>query len=205
MPEPLPRPRPPKDSRRPFLLSLVFTVVAVLLATVHNFGGSYDPTLAVLTATLVAVIWYTYFSYLAVHKQLPTRLSTDFQAESHNLLHLHPVLSNPNHGYIRVRVYLDLWFDGRPFPTDGFYSGKETLVLAPGDGFSGNIEIDEATLGNPDTLLVRLRAEWEDDAGNSGTTPWKHWSVDTATTEAAAIVGESEIGRLFDNLPAVVA
>lgn len=38
------------------------------MAVVPNWRGRYDPSLAVLTATLVAVIWYTFFSYCALHR-----------------------------------------------------------------------------------------------------------------------------------------
>lgn len=47
--------------------TLAFSVVAVGLALGHAGPGSrYDANLAVLTATLVAILWYTCFTYEAV-------------------------------------------------------------------------------------------------------------------------------------------
>ena len=50
---------------RPLVIAISFTIVAVVLAVAPVFYGraTYEPTLAVLTATLIAVIWYSLFTH----------------------------------------------------------------------------------------------------------------------------------------------
>ena len=51
---------------KPVIVASLSSLAAIFLATVPNWGGPYDATVAVLTATLVAVIWYTCFTYQSV-------------------------------------------------------------------------------------------------------------------------------------------
>lgn len=74
------------SSRR---LAWLFTVVAVLLAVGPGisaiFAGhvaSYDAGLAVLTATLIAIVWYTHFTYQAVEASRYSAQATRESAEA---------------------------------------------------------------------------------------------------------------------------
>ncbi len=52
-------------SRRPFVIACVASVVSILLAVAPALAGrtSYRADLAVLTATLISLVWYTAFTY----------------------------------------------------------------------------------------------------------------------------------------------
>lgn len=54
---------------------MLSTAAAVLLATIG--GGPYDPSVAVLTATLIGIIWYTFFTFQAVHRAPPAWVEYD--------------------------------------------------------------------------------------------------------------------------------
>jgi hypothetical protein len=62
---------PPAVSRRlrwskPLIVASLASLTALFLSVVPNWGGPYDVNVAILTATLLAVIWYTYFTYQSV-------------------------------------------------------------------------------------------------------------------------------------------
>lgn len=51
---------------KPVMLAWLASSASLFLAIVPNWGGPYDVTVAVLTATLLAVIWYTFYTYQSV-------------------------------------------------------------------------------------------------------------------------------------------
>ncbi len=75
----------------PFATSLAFTAAAVVLAIIP--GGAYDATLAILTGTLIAVIWYTYFTYRAVEASEVQRREIEAMRRRRNLEFLQLVQS----------------------------------------------------------------------------------------------------------------
>ncbi len=75
--------------RTAFWTSVGASAAAIFLAVGPNWGGPYDANLAVLTATLTAIIWYTFFSYCALHKAEESRLRYDVRrAHAHRMVDL---------------------------------------------------------------------------------------------------------------------
>jgi len=95
------------------ILAALASIASVLLAiapSLFSAHASYSPQLAVLTATLIAVIWYTYFTFLAVHREEGGLVVYDLHYDpSDNSIDLK--LKNPTRrtvvAYAHMRVFLD--------------------------------------------------------------------------------------------------
>src|SRR2546422_10789018 len=75
---------PPRKYRSGWGLACAFSILSATLATIPNIrSGAYDPHLAILTLTLIAIIWYTYFTYRAVNPYTPTYLRTSLRGMLH--------------------------------------------------------------------------------------------------------------------------
>lgn len=193
----------PRRIRIAQLVSWISTVVGVGLAIGPNWGGRYDGSLAVLTATFIAIVWYTYFTYRAVHRDEASRLSLDAE-EVRGTRHVLVRLRNPTgERRIAARVFAEYWRDGKRERIDDLESFRgETLVLTPGREFVVLIEIAAARgvagsqfgpaieLGEREFALLRIEAEWEDDLGATGTIGPDSWMIsvlDARVTQFARI------------------
>src|SRR5712691_4439877 len=128
----------PKRFRVPLGIAWAASAIAVVLVTAP--GGKYDPTLAILTLTVIAVIWYTYFTYRSVHEKplayVVVELTYDGSFEV-----LAPIVRNPTERGLEVRLNLDIWVDRKAVAIDAFYSGKEPKPLGPTQGFRGAVDL----------------------------------------------------------------
>ncbi len=178
----------------PFALASLATIAAVSLAIGPSPRGPYDRGVAVLTATLVAVIWYTCFTFLGVFGRKPTHLDLALEyAQPPGALR--PIIRNLSDNRVRVRIQLSAYWDALlPVPFDDFYSGREEVPLEPHSGIGGWIE-----MGRPDAkvLLVKMQLEWWDDAGRSGTTEPRYWLVEIDKLRISAVIGAAHIARIF--------
>ena len=123
---------PPRRYRPALAIAWSFSVVAGLAAIGPNLRGDYDPTLTVLTLTLIAVIWYTYFSYRPANPHVPTLLRVRLLGRGAPAdIDITPELNNDSPNGVSCKVTLELWADGRPIGQDDFYSGKVAKPLKP--------------------------------------------------------------------------
>jgi hypothetical protein len=92
----------------PLVVAVGSSLLAVGLAVWPNRHGRYDASLAVLTATLIAIVWYTYLTYLMATREEPTYLALSLEyIHSHRALR--PIISNPTTREVTVRIAFDVW------------------------------------------------------------------------------------------------
>jgi hypothetical protein len=188
---------------------LTFTALSVILATAS--GGPYDPTVAVLTATLIAIIWYTFFTFQAVHREPATWVSFDLEQRPNGTrgLEHHLVVTNPTDRVVWIRPMLQAWTDGELVMDHplGVRVEEGRFPLGPRESFEmrpfmpqTNAKYDPATgkTGPPDftELLVALYLEWKDESGRTGTTLKKFWHRGTGHPSLEGIVSQSRIEAL---------
>jgi hypothetical protein len=178
----------------PLALAIIATAAAIALAVGPSPRGPYDRSLAVLTATLVAVIWYTYFAFLGVFRRKPTHLDLALEYEPQSKA-LRPLVRNLGDNRVRLRIELGAFWDALvAIPFDDFYEGREDVPLEPHSGIGGWIE-----LGAPQgpMLVVRMRVSWWDDAGYEGATEPRHWLIEIDQGRISAVIGSKNIATLF--------
>lgn len=174
--------------KRAFGVASVATIVAVALAV--GRGGTYDPTLAVLTATLIAIIWYTFFTFQAVHREAPGWVVVDLveqRVQGMNVYMRQFVAVNPVDRVLTISPRVKVWLNGE-LKRDGaiVVGDKESFQLGPGEEFQQNVAIGLGQkVRDPKTnqfrhdanspCLVELSATWKDDIGRSGQTIPKYW------------------------------
>ena len=104
--------------------SIASIVLATLPALVHlpSFDLSailqlYDPIIAVLTATLIAVIWYSYFTFKSVHQVEETKAAE----KQENVRQLASSLVTIRAQILGLKNQLDFWHKPNTLkPLDGF-------------------------------------------------------------------------------------
>lgn len=179
--------------RNQFILSIVATMAAVGLAIGPNFRHAYDPALAVLTATLVAVIWYTFFSYCALHQVEEARLTcTVDRRDAFHPRRLRVTVANPTHSRTITFVWRVMGRragEALPIPGDLTDSAVVPLMLRPGERRGADIDIAEARgkpdsrfgpaveMGEPQVAILRVDVAWEDDLGERGALGPDYWTV----------------------------
>lgn len=197
------------------VVAVLFTMVGVLLAVfplLRAEPATYNPELAVLTATLVAVIWYTYFTYLAVHPLRDTRVEMRTELLGTVPLELQVHVDNPNRWPIECHLWIHIWVVGYKFvPVNSdFHLGKEALPLAPYESHLSIFRLGEASLvgdlSRPEKarepsafLSVVVRATWEDAEGK-GDSGWKHWRLRANPPFKKLVIFKSEIDEYFGPL-----
>lgn len=178
----------------PLVVAGVATVAAAALAIGPAPHGPYDRSVAVLTATLVAVIWYSYFTFLGVFRRRPTHidLAMEYEATSGAL---RPIIRNLSDNRVRARIRLSAYWDAlAPVPFDAFYSGNEEVTLEPNGGIGGWIEIGKQ---DAKVLVVKMQVDWWDDAGREGSTEPRYWHIELDRARISAVIGSSNIARIF--------
>jgi hypothetical protein len=169
------------------------------LATLHNPTGPYDPGLAVLTAALVALVWYTCFTFQAVHKGGPIEVAVMFNPELHPgrlALTIEPWSGRPLH--LVTRLHVQVWLDGKALELDDFLSGRDPFPMASRNTheFHRSIELHGP---NPNEALFRVWLSWEDEDGGTGETLVQRWRTDVLRGLSYSVVGQAELDRFFDN------
>ncbi|MFI5168081.1 MAG: hypothetical protein ACHQQS_15850 [Thermoanaerobaculales bacterium] len=191
----------------PLAIAVAASLATVVLACLP-LGGHYDAALAVLTATAVAVIWYTYFSYVAAHRVDPGLLLLGVEFSSGQGT-FSPTVRNPTPRTLKVRLQLKAWVDDLEIPADDFFSGKDEWILGPHgevrlvvpfyDQFRQadyDTQTGKAT-GGSTAVLVRLRASWIDESGDPGTTAETYWRINLGLGIVSPVLGQREIARHF--------
>jgi len=178
----------------PIVVATLSTIAAVTLAIGPAPRGPYDRSLAVLTATLVAVIWYTYATYQGVFGRKGTHLDLAMEYEPSSAA-LRPIIRNLSDNRVRIRIRLTAYWDAlTQVPFDEFYSGGEEVPLEPHSGIGGWLEIGAQ---NAKVLIVRMQVEWWDDAGQEGTTEPRYWLIELDRARISAVIGAANIATIF--------
>lgn len=188
------------------IIAVVGTAIATFLATFPYFCETYNPFLAVLTATLITLIWYTYFTFLAIHRKESAYIGINFSITlKTDGLHLRPFIKNYSNRKAVGKVYLDIWWDSEKRTLIDFYNGKDDFEIDPYLEFKGHIPppFSRAIKGfrpvPKDELLVKFNVQWKDDLGYKGETGFKYWRMKKRGTEfiLVPIVEPKLITKLF--------
>lgn len=191
----------------PLVLAWLASAVAVCLAVVSK--GPYDPNLAVLTATLIAVIWYAYFTFRGVRRpaRVDLRINPDLHLDSRlQKPALRPEVENKTDRRLTVRFYVCIWVDREPVPLGPFYRGERPVAVPGRRAPRGLIPLDghlkwrEERLASEE-VLVAFRAEWVDELCEPGSHPTLYWSVDLREGQTSAIIDPERIREIFGPLP----
>jgi hypothetical protein len=194
-------------------MSWVASIIGLVLAVGPNWGRSYDPSIAILTATYVAIVWYTYVTYRAVHRDEMTRLTISASRASSTREILLMIKNPTTERRITVRIFGELWRHGerQSLGVNADTLGGEPLVLSPGREFANLIEIDPAIgvpgsplgpavqLGEPEFALLRVEVDWEDDLGAAGRLGPDTWSIrvlDMSVSQFARVTQSEKFARV---------
>ncbi|MCJ7458448.1 MAG: hypothetical protein MUP17_05605 [candidate division Zixibacteria bacterium] len=176
------------------LISFVATVI-VLLFMIISLSACWlkGGTFVILSLTLLAVIWYTYFTYqLAVKKEQPVVV-----AGIHYIPEAKDVrigVENPTNRYAGTRVWVQTQVYGQNTDLGPDYSGQTIWHLTPQFSIEGhfplekpllqigknfNTMVNEANDENANRQLrLSLKVEWKDEEGNIGKYPEHFWYFD---------------------------
>jgi hypothetical protein len=203
---------PSKRFRPAWAIAWVASIGSGLAAIGPNIGGRYDPTLAVLTLTLIAVIWYTYYSYRSINRAEPTLLAYNLEGSiTPRCVHLNAVIENRSARQVKVRVHAQLWLDDSEVRLAPFYRGESVLDLPPFEVFTGVIEIDPELLKlaeNKDgtasfgyhSVKGMISLLWEDDVLESGSLGPRHYHASPREPGITPVLGSENLQPLFGPL-----
>jgi len=164
----------------PFVVALAATLLSVGLAIGPNWDGAYDPTLAVLCATLIAIVWYTFFSYCALHPSRPVIVKFHITHSGYRSILVHASNQDSTRPIeCRWRV---LGWRNKAVVDTGAVLGKDSppFTLRPGEqreqnfGFPAAIGVPgsrfgpRVELGEPEFAVLRTDFIWSDEEGNEG-------------------------------------
>jgi hypothetical protein len=170
--------KPEQSSLVPWLFTAVVFIVVVVALMCDWIGPG---TLIVLSLTLVAVIWYTYFTYrLTVKREKPVVVATiHYIPEARDVRVL---THNPTNRYAKTRVWVQAKVYGQKTTLSPDYSGQTIWHLTPQFGINGHFSIEkplqqvgkdfdtmvaEASEENlTRQLRLSLKVEWEDEDGS---------------------------------------
>jgi hypothetical protein len=162
--------------QRRFKSALVITIIASILsiffAIIPSFqGGRYSPELAILTMTLIAVVWYTYFTFCAVHTQTPTLLQLELIiTTNHRFI---SKITNYSPRTVTGRIHVDAWPRKQDNPLDPkeLYMDNnsrcefDVIPLGTSQFPTTMLSINNAEI---DSAIVGIEVEWRDDLDESG-------------------------------------
>jgi hypothetical protein len=205
----------PRRFRKAFWVSVGSSIACFLLATAHNIRGGYDPTLAVLTATLIAIVWYTFFTYCAIHREESSRLKVSLdRLESDRQRFLALTIANSTaERVINFRIRLEVIRNGAKLEAHPVFSMAEEFTLHPGHSYEGVQEISPALavegskfgpgvqLGEPERFYSRLTIAWSDDLGEVGVIGPQHYSFDVRALTRKIVYVRTQLDQAFGKFP----
>ena len=190
---------PRKRYRTAFYVACVASIVSVILAIAPAFHGNaqYDPTLAVLTATLISLVWYTYFTYKAVNKDPPTILDFGFSYQK-SPASMSLSIQNQRHHHVSCAIAFSIITANGEWPLPPPYTGQkeDKILLKPGEAFHGSVQVDSLIASLPEnqrSIIVTAKGIWEDEVGEEGVAGPKSWTVDIEKQTVRRLYSKSEV------------
>lgn len=188
-----------------FVISVIASVTAVVLAVLPAFlhaTVTYRSDVAVLTATLIAIIWYTYFTYVAVHRDEATRLIPTLSAKYGTPVALTLTVRNLSVRTVTAAIKAEIWV-GRARPADlAILSGRSehAVLIDPHGEWQYVTTVDSLFArvqdsygseyyhfgdksgpgwGDPECppVIARMSVAWRDDLGEIGIVPDRWFRV----------------------------
>jgi len=204
----------PRRFKPAFFLSLAASALSLVLAILPNRHGVYDPALAILTVTLIAVIWYTFLSFCAVFRVEESSL--EYRVQQAKVDHtIEAYICNRS----RTRDITFLWRllivrNGAIVHTDGTLAGdgSRPLRLKPGEDRSEPVRLAELQgvpgaafgpaiqAGEPEEAIARLDIAWRDDLGEFGDVRPEYWAIDLHACAVRRYQDDAEAERRWTSL-----
>ena len=194
---------PPRRFRPAFVVACLLSLASVGLAIGPGPRGPYDRELAVLTATLLGIIWYTYFSYRALHRAPETVLLTDLRSHLDGSgVTLTPVLENRSPRTVVARIRLQVWVDGEEIASRAYFDGGELAPLQPFQSVEEHfrptqdqLKVTRSATGEYWSCWTRLQVvmsvAWRDDLQEAGVLDLQYWHA-TGPSKTLVRVSDSE-------------
>ena len=206
---------PRKRFRRAFYTAWASSIAAVVFAVAPAFSGSaeYDAALAVLTATLVSLIWYTYFTYQAVNNSPPTMLDFGLGYQSRPAT-LSLSIQNQRHHHVTCIISFQIFTQNGIWPIPAPYTGRtdDEFLLKPGEAFHGKLDVADLVSSLPLTrrsVVVTARGTWKDETGEDGIAGPKSWALGLEDQSMRRLYSSSELEaekkRILQDAEAMVA
>ncbi len=178
------------------LLSISFSVVwgvyGLRLGGWRQAAKLFDPALAVLTITLVAVIWYTYFTYRIASARIPTRLVVGLNCDFSNGL-IRWVITNHGEVWSECEVLVRMWFDSNLHDVPDFFERQEVFMIPVKESLEIGLPFGSTWEGrNISSVLIAVQVCWTDQFGFEGIEPVRLWLLDVWAKEQEEVWG---IGR----------
>ena len=183
-----------KRRNRPlFIAGATTTLVIVVLALSFWTFCVSEGTFIILSLTLVAVVWYTYFTrLLATKKDEVTVVATiHYVPEARDL---RVFVKNPTNRYAKTRIWVNVKVYGEDTDLGPEYSGQTIWHLTPQFEIDGHFSLDNPLRQAGKSfdamvteaceedvtkqLQLRLKVEWEDEDGEVGKLPERCWYFD---------------------------
>jgi hypothetical protein len=203
-----------KRFRVPLAVAWTASVGSVAAAVGPNLGGQYSPSTAVLTLTLIAVVWYTYFTYREVHREEPGRIDVTMELSEHKAYALLVTIGNPTARVLSARLFMDLWVEDEPVATGDTWRGSrdQAVRLDPGEAIPARVDLSASVTIERDefggtiitrgiSVKIRFKAEWTDEFGDEGSTGIKYWQGQLMERTIRRIFTAAEIDTVFGPLP----
>lgn len=204
--------RPPTKQHRPALaISWAATLASVVIVVISGLRRGYDAQLSILTATLVAIIWYTYFTYRAVNRTEAAQLLLTYEGQRPERK-LHFRVRNPAFSRsVRVTLRMRLLRQGQAVdvPTVLSAAPGTEVYLRPQESFDVEVPIADAAappgatygpkvqLGEPAEFCVLFEASWIDDLGDTGIVGPIPWAFNVLSLKATPLVQLAQVDALF--------
>ncbi len=183
-----------------YFIAWITSLISILLSIAPFFWTEvvYDPTIAVLTATLVCLIWYTYFTYRAVNNEPMTQLDFGFGYQKEPVATLSLDTQNQRNHNVLCVIHFSIQTYRGEWPMPPPYTGQtdDQLHLKPGEAFHGSIHIQELIDSLPldkRTVVVTAEGKWQDEVNEEGIIGPKNWSLDLQNQSMRRLYSKSEL------------
>lgn len=179
----------------PFWIAVLATLVSFgTLVIAWLVGAETDWTQTIIiTFTLVALIWYTYWTYRISELGAAPVVVGDLQFDPKSG-EIYTALRNQSNKTAAVRVFVRVFVYGQAISWDDDYSGKTIWNLTPQFSIRGHFSINkplskhgktfesllaEANDNNAtDQCRISFHMEWEDGEGRKDKSPEHWWHLD---------------------------
>lgn len=178
------------------------------------WNGPYDPALAVLTGTLIAIIWYVYLTFMVVTHEEPSRAIVQVGSDQ-GPRELNFMVHNISHERsLTVRLSIRIFRDGEllEIPEELRGEAGNQVEVLPRTQWERKIKVAPAKsvessrlgpavqMGEPEEFLIEYGAAWVDDLNNRATAGPYNYVVQTLSLEIKQLPTSTEVAARFNHL-----